>query len=143
MGPRHSLGLSVPQDYETRLVEQARSKLITEFTQWYDDTYGGGGSPSGPPLTDQRKGPRAQGSPLGSRGQRTHAHPYTPPKHPMPELGETRTGRMYDMLQKCSLMIVGGHNIKNGLSNFAFSSLNTQHRLAKWGEKHAIFHSAV
>jgi len=38
-------------DYETRLVEQARSKLITEFTQWYDDTYGGGGSPSGiPPI---------------------------------------------------------------------------------------------
>mmetsp|Transcript_108318 Transcript_108318/g.187099 ORF Transcript_108318/g.187099 Transcript_108318/m.187099 type:complete len:745 (-) Transcript_108318:746-2980(-) len=39
-------------DYETRMVEQARSKLIVEFTQWYDSTYGAGDESAGgmPPI---------------------------------------------------------------------------------------------
>ena len=35
------------QDYETRMVEQARSKLIVEFTQFYDSTYGAGDESAG------------------------------------------------------------------------------------------------
>lgn len=66
------LQVKTEMDYETRMVEQARSKLIVEFTQWYEANYGDGSGGMPPIGSGSAVSPGLQPKPpKGEKGARS------------------------------------------------------------------------